>query len=114
MWFEVIFSSAVFLALFIYHVYLVYKLRRDPLTTAIGITNNVRYMWVKGVIRDKRDILAVQTLRNQVMAATFLASTAFLSVLGSSGPLFDRVYSARSLMRSICLGQKPKHCGCSN
>jgi len=114
MWLEIIFSSAAFLALFIYHVYLVYKVRRDPLTTAIGITNHARYMWVKGVIRDKRDILAVQTLRNQVMAATFLASTAFLSVLGSSGPLFDRVYSARSLMRSICLGQKPKHCGCSN
>jgi uncharacterized membrane protein len=33
-------------------------------------------------MRDQRDILAVQTLRNQVMAATFLASTAILISLG--------------------------------
>ena len=65
-----------------YHAYLYTKVRRDPLTTAIGITNHARRMWVKGVIRDKRDILAVQTLRNQVMAATFLASTAILVSLG--------------------------------
>jgi len=65
-----------------YHAYLYTKVRRDPLTTAIGITNHARRMWVKGVIRDKRDILAVQTLRNQVMAATFLASTSILVSLG--------------------------------
>jgi len=65
-----------------YHAYLYTKVRRDPLTTAIGITNHARRMWVKGVIRDKRDILAVQTLRNQVMAATFLASTSILISLG--------------------------------
>ena len=34
-------------------------------------------------MRDQRDILAIQTLRNQVMAATFLASTAILISLGS-------------------------------
>ena len=62
------------------HLYV--KVHRFPLTTAIGITNHARQMWVKGVIRDKRDILAVQTLRNQVMAATFLASTAILISLG--------------------------------
>ena len=33
-------------------------------------------------MKDQRDILAVQTLRNQVMAATFLASTAILISLG--------------------------------
>ena len=65
-----------------YHAYLYTKVRRDPLTTAIGITNHARRMWVKGVIRDKREILAVQTLRNQVMAATFLASTSILVSLG--------------------------------
>jgi len=81
-WLEIIFSLAAFSALFIYHVHLVYKVRRDPLTTAIGITNHARKMWVKGVIRDKRDILAVQTLRNQMMASTFLASTAILICLG--------------------------------
>ena len=65
-----------------YHSHLYRKVHRYPLTTAIGITNHARRMWVKGVIRDKRDILAVQTLRNQVMAATFLASTSILVSLG--------------------------------
>jgi uncharacterized membrane protein len=65
-----------------YHAHLYTKVRRDPLTTAVGITNHARQMWVKGVIRDRRDIMAVQTLRNQVMAATFLASTAILISLG--------------------------------
>lgn len=45
-------------------------------------------MWVKGVIRDKRDILAIQTLRNQMMASTFLASTAILISLGSFSAAF--------------------------
>jgi len=73
--------SAVFV-ISAYHSHLYRKVHRYPLTTAIGITNHARRMWVKGVIRDKRDILAVQTLRNQVMAATFLASTSILVSLG--------------------------------
>ena len=73
--------SAVFV-IGAYHSHLYRKVHRYPLTTAIGITNHARRIWVKGVIRDKRDILAVQTLRNQVMAATFLASTSILVSLG--------------------------------
>lgn len=65
-----------------YHAHQYTKVRRDPLTAAVGITNHARQMWVKGVIRDRRDIMAVQTLRNKVMAATFLASTAILISLG--------------------------------
>jgi uncharacterized membrane protein len=65
-----------------YHVHLYVKVRQNPLTTAIGTTNYARQMWVKGVIKDKRDILAVQTLRNQMMGATFLASTSILISLG--------------------------------
>jgi len=81
----VISTAAVF---FVYHMHLYLKIQRDPLTTAIGITNHARHMWVEGIIRDKRDILAVQTLRNQVMAATFLASTAIFISLGSFSAAF--------------------------
>jgi uncharacterized membrane protein len=65
-----------------YHAHLYTKVRRDPLKTAIGIGNHARRRWIRGIMRDQRDILAVQTLRNQVMAATFLASTAILISLG--------------------------------
>jgi uncharacterized membrane protein len=71
-----------------YHLYLFFRVRRDPLKTAIGITNHARQMWVKGVIRDRRDIMALQHLRNKVMAATFLASTAILISLGSFSAAF--------------------------
>ena len=39
-------------------------------------------MWVKSVMQGGKDILAVQTLRNWTMAATFLASAAILIGLG--------------------------------
>ena len=72
----------------IYHWYLYKKVQKYPLTTAIGVTNHARQLWVEEVIRDKRDILAVQTLRNQLMASTFLASTAILICLGSINAAF--------------------------
>jgi len=78
-------AAAVFA---VYHLHLFNKVRRDPLSTAVGITNHARRMWVKGVMSEKRDIMAVQTLRNQVMAATFLASTAILISLGSFSAAF--------------------------
>ncbi len=81
----VLLTVAVF---FVYHLHLYVTVHQDPLATAIGITNHARHMWVEGIIRDKRDILAVQTLRNQVMAATFLASTAILICLGSFSAAF--------------------------
>jgi uncharacterized membrane protein len=81
-----VFFTAVILI--VYHIYLYRKVRRDPLMTAIGITNHAREMWVKEVMKDKRDILAVQTLRNQVMASTFLASTSIIICLGSFNAAF--------------------------
>jgi uncharacterized membrane protein len=75
-------ASASFLILIIYHVRLIYLVRRHPLTTSIGVTNHLRLHWVESVMADKRDILAVQTLRNWVMASSFLASTAILICLG--------------------------------
>jgi uncharacterized membrane protein len=85
-----------------YHLHLVYLVRRKPLTTTIGITNYVRCQWVKSVREDRRDILSVQTLRNQMMAATFLASTAILISLGLLGAairpgLFGEISQALNL-----------------
>lgn len=79
---EVYLTSASFLLVVFYHAHLVYQVRRRPLTTAIGITNHLRGHWVQSIMEDKRDILAVQTLRNWVMASSFLASTAILLCLG--------------------------------
>lgn len=71
-----------FLVICFYHFHLVYKIRKTPLLTAIGIMNESRRQWVESVISKERYILAIQTMRNWVMAATFLASTSILISLG--------------------------------
>jgi uncharacterized membrane protein len=67
-----------------YHLFLRWRTtHHDPHYTVQAIQAEARRHWVESVIRDKRDILAVQTLRNSTMAATFLASTAVLLIMGT-------------------------------
>lgn len=56
--------------------------RRDATCTIQGINSIARAAWVEDIIANRRDILAVQTLRNSTMAATFLASTSVLLMIG--------------------------------
>lgn len=77
------------MTLLIYHIHLAHKVRNAPLTTSIGLTNHLRREWVEAIMEEKRDILAVQTLRNWVMASSFLASTAILIGLGIIGVTFS-------------------------
>jgi uncharacterized membrane protein len=79
---EIIFASISACLLVVYHLLLYRRVRQYPLTTAIGVTDHARRIWVRSVMDRGRDILAIQTLRNWVMAATFLASTAILISLG--------------------------------
>jgi uncharacterized membrane protein len=66
-----------------YHLYLRSRLRRDRAYTIQSVNNHARVAWVENVMSDKsRGILGVQTLRNSTMAATFLASTAILLIMG--------------------------------
>jgi len=75
-------TAASFLILGIYHLLWVYRIYRRPMTTSVGITNHLRGHWVESIMEERRDILAVQTLRNWTMAASFLASTGILICLG--------------------------------
>lgn len=66
-----------------YHLYLRSRLRRDHAYTIQSVNNHARAAWVENVMGEKgREVLAVQTLRNSTMAATFLASTAILLIMG--------------------------------
>jgi len=79
---EFYFTAASFLILAVYHAQWVYRIYRKPMTTSVGITNHLRGHWVESIMEERRDILAVQTLRNWTMAASFLASTGILICLG--------------------------------
>lgn len=73
-------TCAVLLVL--YHIYLSYKERKNPAYTVQAVNVIARTAWVEAVMEERKDILAVQTLRNSTMAATFLASTAVLLIIG--------------------------------
>lgn len=73
-------TSAIFLIL--YHVFLRYQIRNNPAYTVQAVNIIARTAWVENIMRNGKDILAVQTLRNSTMAATFLASTSVLLIMG--------------------------------
>jgi len=79
-------TSAIAFAIFgIYHIYLAVTVRRTPMKTALGTTHAMRQIWAKTIFENQKDIAAIQTLRNHIMAASFLASTAILISLGVLG-----------------------------
>jgi uncharacterized membrane protein len=87
-WSEIVFGTATFVVLTTYHIYWFHQVRKAPFQTYRGITRHIRRVWVESVITEKRDILSVQTLRNWIMASSFLASTAMLIGLGLLSILF--------------------------
>nr|GLL32786.1 uncharacterized protein LOC109171813 [Ipomoea trifida] len=89
-----------------YHAWLWHKVRTQPLTTIIGTNAAGRRLWVSAIMKDneKKNILAVQTLRNMIMGSTLMATTCILLSSGLAAvisstysvkkPLNDAVYGA--------------------
>lgn len=67
-----------------YALYLAWRTRHAPDSHVAALNARFRDRWVEMVMaNDKMDILAVQTLRNSVMAANFMASTSVLLIIGA-------------------------------
>jgi uncharacterized membrane protein len=66
----------------VYHLYLQQRVKRNPAYTVQAVNVIARSAWVERIMKNEDGILAVQTLRNSTMAATFLASTAVLLIIG--------------------------------
>ncbi|GAB2295255.1 hypothetical protein Dimus_029449 [Dionaea muscipula] len=64
------------LVLAVYHGWLLFTIIRTPELTAIGLNAESRYQWVYCLMNDplKNGTLAVQTIRNNMMASTQLAT----------------------------------------
>ncbi|KAL8054162.1 hypothetical protein ABFX02_05G120200 [Erythranthe guttata] len=89
-----------------YHIWLWNRVRTQPFTTVIGTNSHGRRFWVSAIIKDneKKNILAVQTLRNTIMGSTLMATTSILLCSGLAAvisstysikkPLNDAVYGA--------------------
>jgi uncharacterized membrane protein len=89
-----------------YQVRLARRSRRSPTRTVQGMNILARAAWVERVMREDRDIMAVQTLRNATMAATLMASTAVILILAilnmlanaeKIGPALHQLNTAGSL-----------------
>jgi uncharacterized membrane protein len=65
-----------------YHWFISYQVRQDRDYSLQSVMTLTRIAWVHHVMSRGRDVLAVQTLRNSTMAATFFASTAILLIIG--------------------------------
>ncbi|XP_010263285.1 PREDICTED: uncharacterized protein LOC104601589 [Nelumbo nucifera] len=95
-----------FLATFVYHIWLWHRVRTQPFTTTIGTNSAGRRLWVVTMMKDndKKNILAVQTIRNAIMGLTLMATTSILLCSGLAAvisstysvkkPLNDTVYGA--------------------
>lgn len=75
------FTATAFLLLLVYHLGLLVIKDCCPEKTIYARNAKTRAAWVREMMENQRDILAVQTLRNWTMAASFLASTAILIAL---------------------------------
>ncbi|KAK4426709.1 hypothetical protein Salat_1439600 [Sesamum alatum] len=61
-----------------YHFWLLYTITRNPRRTVIGLNAESRRLWVFSLMADplRNGVLAIQTIRNNIMASTLLATTA--------------------------------------
>jgi uncharacterized membrane protein len=66
-----------------YHLLQNRRLRKDPSRTIQALINRARTAWVERMMKEGEGLLAVQTLRNSIMAGTFFASTAVALIVGT-------------------------------
>ena len=67
-----------------YYWFLWSRVRKNPTYTIHGVNEIARTVWAENVMRNPgKDIMAVQTLRNFVMAASLMASTSTFLMVGT-------------------------------
>lgn len=81
--YELAAAAAALALLGAYHLFVRLRMRSDPDFRIQGVLNRAREAWVERMIREDLGILAVQTLRNSIMAATFFATTAVAFIVGT-------------------------------
>ncbi|XP_073134651.1 uncharacterized protein [Henckelia pumila] len=88
-----------------YHVWLWHAVRTRPFSTIIGTNARGRRFWVAAVIKDneKKNILAVQTLRNTIMGATLMATTSILLCSGLAA-VISSTYSIKKPLNDVVYG----------
>lgn len=72
------------LFILLYYLYLGWRTRRSPHLSVHALNAKIRERWIETIMsKANMEIIAVQTLRNSVMAANFMASTSILLMIGA-------------------------------
>ncbi|KAK2990691.1 hypothetical protein RJ640_000112 [Escallonia rubra] len=102
---DVVLVPLGFLMMMSYHVWLWHKVQTQPLMTIIGTNATCRRSWVSAMMKDndKKNILAVQTLRNTIMGATLMATTSILLCSGLAA-VISSTYSVKKLLNDAVYG----------
>jgi uncharacterized membrane protein len=67
-----------------YYLFLLAKVRNNPTYTIHGVNEIARGLWVTNVMTNPgKDVMAVQTLRNFIMGASLMATTATFLMVGT-------------------------------
>jgi hypothetical protein len=74
------FSLAI---LTVYHIILAIAVKQHPEWTVHGLSHISRHLWVCSILKNEQhDILAIQTMRNFIMASSFMATTSVAIAFG--------------------------------
>lgn len=79
-WLALIFFMAGLLG---YRYFLAFMLRRRPENLYLGKLQQYRKAWIEANRGSENNIVVVQSLRNTIMSASFLASTAVILIMGA-------------------------------
>lgn len=74
-WVEPMVMGMAFASYLVYHIYLIHRYRHHPERTTLGHNQLARRLWVRAVMAEGRDTVAIQTVRNTIMSSSLLAST---------------------------------------
>ncbi|GJP73381.1 hypothetical protein CLOP_g8819 [Closterium sp. NIES-67] len=91
-----------------YHVWLLAQIKRRPLATVFGAAHANRRTWVQCVMKDSNatnGMLAVQSLRNSIMACVLLASTSAIGAVAIATILTSiRLDNLQEALSSLTIG----------
>lgn len=80
--YELLPFAVSFVSLSVYQMYMHWRASRDPNYSVYAANQLARRRWVESVMETAgHEVLAVQTLRNSVMASSFMASTVVLLIM---------------------------------
>ncbi|XP_010465905.1 PREDICTED: uncharacterized protein LOC104746186 [Camelina sativa] len=90
-----------------YHVWLVYAIFHRPKLTVISLNAESRRQWVFSMMTEpmKNGVLAVQTIRNNIMASTLLA-TAAITLCSIIGVFISNSSDSKSKPTSLVYGSR--------